>query len=623
MRRVALVAAALVAVTLPAVAAAGVKITNVDSHAYPALRVTVVTSTPTSRKPLLRENGSPAAGVQSDNLGENANVALAIDRSQSMANAGLADALAAARSFIANKTSGTSVELIAFGSRAVDLTDFSTARIDSDDALRTVSLDKKQGTALWDAVVLAAAGLKSQPFGGRVLILLTDGADTTSEASEAEAVSAVRRAGVAVYPIGIESDQFSPASLKRIASQTGGTYHAAASTASLSTVYAEVARELERTWNLSYSSAARPGDSPALDVSFPGQGADGRRVPLDKSLGAGAVPDGPDPIVPQRAFEHGLGTLALMLAVGLMTLAAAALLLTAPRAKRLRRRLDPHVDAQAKRAKATPRERLEAANGLLNATERAFARFSVWKRLQKQIDRADLPVRPVELFYICIGCAFVPALVFAFAGAPSIFLLALMVAGAAAPLAFVLFKAKQRLNQIDESLPDLLITLAASLKAGHSFRQGIQAAAEEGDTPLTRELKRVLTETSLGRQMDDALNEMSERIGSKDVAFVITAVTIQRQVGGSLAGIFDLVADTIRQRQQFARKIKGLTAMGRMSAYVLVGLPIFLAFILTLINREYMSPLWSTPTGHLMIEMTLVAIAIGAYLLRRIVSFRS
>ena len=86
----------------------------------------------------------------------------------------------------------------------------------------------------------------------------------------------------------------------------------------------------------------------------------------------------------------------------------------------------------------------------------------------------------------------------------------------------------------------------------------------------------MLTETRLGRPMDDALTDMAERVGSKNLSFVVTAVTIQRQVGGSLAGIFDMVADAVRNRQQFARKIKALTAMGRTSAYVLVGLPFFM-----------------------------------------------
>jgi len=102
----------------------------------------------------------------------------------------------------------------------------------------------------------------------------------------------------------------------------------------------------------------------------------------------------------------------------------------------------------------------------------------------------------------------------------------------------------------------------------------------------------------------------------------VTAVTIQGQVGGSLAGLFDMVAEAVRQRQQFARKIRGLTAMGRASAYVLAGIPFFLAAVLTLLNGEYMSPLWNTSAGHMIILVGLTMIGIGSLLLKRIVSFK-
>ena len=207
-------------------------------------------------------------------------------------------------------------------------------------------------------------------------------------------------------------------------------------------------------------------------------------------------------------------------------------------------------------------------------------------------------------------------------GASTFLIPVAFVAGGAIPLGVVSYKARARLAAIEQSLPDLLITLAASLKAGHSFRQGIQAATDEDQGPITKELKRVLTETSLGRPMDDALQEMSDRVGSKDLEFVITAVTIQRQVGGSLAGIFDLVADTIRQRQQFQRKVRGLTAMGRMSAYTLMALPFFIGILLTLINSTYMSPLFNTSAGHMLIIIGLVMMTFGSIVLNRIVSFK-
>src|SRR5256886_8869833 len=162
------------------------------------------------------------------------------------------------------------------------------------------------------------------------------------------------------------------------------------------------------------------------------------------------------------------------------------------------------------------------------------------------------------------------------------------------PFAWVWLKMRKRLKAFEDQLPDLLITIAASLKAGHSFKQGLQAVVDEGHPPANQELKRVLTETSLGRPMDDALAEMAERLGSANFEFAITAVTIQRQVGGSLASLFDMVADTVRQRQQFARKIRALTPMGRMSAYTLIGIPFFIAGTATLLNPQDMHPLYHT-----------------------------
>jgi tight adherence protein B len=168
----------------------------------------------------------------------------------------------------------------------------------------------------------------------------------------------------------------------------------------------------------------------------------------------------------------------------------------------------------------------------------------------------------------------------------------------------------------------MLVTMAASLKAGHSFRQGVQSVVDEGVDPASKEFKRVLTETQLGRPMDDAMGEMAERLGSKNFQFVMSAVSIQRQVGGSLATLFDMVADTVRQRHQFQRKIKGLTAMGRMSAYVLVGLPFFVFFAIFVINHTYMEPLLTTSTGHKLIAAGATMMLIGSLMLKKIVSFK-
>src|SRR5205823_1287094 len=135
------------------------------------------------------------------------------------------------------------------------------------------------------------------------------------------------------------------------------------------------------------------------------------------------------------------------------------------------------------------------------------------------------------------------------------------------------------------------------------------------------ELKRVLTEAGLGRPLDDALADMADRVGSENFAFAITAVTIQRQVGGSLATLFDMVSETVRNRQQFARKIRSLTAMGRMSAYTLVGVPFFIAGMVSLMNPGYMQPLFHTQVGHMLIILGLVMMGVGSLILKKIVSF--
>jgi tight adherence protein B len=242
--------------------------------------------------------------------------------------------------------------------------------------------------------------------------------------------------------------------------------------------------------------------------------------------------------------------------------------------------------------------------------------------VQSMIQRADLPLRAGELIAICAGAAFLIGTIVAVAAASPLGALIGMAVGFSLPILFVRLKASARLRRFENQLPDLLITVAASLKAGHSFRQGIQSAVEEGAEPAAKEFKRVLTETQLGKTMDDALGDMAQRVGSKNFSFVITAVTIQRQIGGSLAGLFDMVAETVRQRQQFARKIRGLTAMGRMAAYTLIGLPFFIALAVTAINPTFMAPLYHSGTGHKLIMGGLVMMTFGSLMLKKIVSFK-
>jgi len=615
---------ALLALTARASAGvtAPVQVRGVDASGYPTVRFSVVTGTASAHAPVVREGGTTVSGVAASNLASDANVVLAIDRSRSMEGAKLAAALEAADAFVVGKPQTDRIGVVTFGHSATALTSsFSTSTIDAEGALRSVAVDSVQGTALYDAVVLAAGELAHQGAGGRVIVLLTDGHDVSSKASLETAVRAARAAGAEVYPIAIVGPDYTPAPLARLAAATGGELVTASSGAELRSVYAAIAQKLAHTWQVQYETTARPGDRVQLAVSVPGEGTAGATLAVPRS--AGAPPAAAQPaLLPAHVYTSPAATIVVAIAaVALFGLAVLALF-AARKASWVRTRLDPHLDASRRRGRRRRRSSGTAVTTVLRATERVFGNLRQWSMLRRLLERADVPLRPAEFAWIAFGSSVVGAIVFGLAAGSGIGAFAGLAVGGSIPWLALWFKAKRRLAAFENQLPDLLITLAASLKAGHSFRQGIQTVVEEGQPPAAAEFKRVLTDAQLGRPLEDALLEMAERVGSKNFDFVITAVTIQRQVGGSLAGLFDMVADTVRQRQQFARRIKSLTAMGRMSAYVLIGLPFFLAAAMTMLNHNYMRPLYHNPTGHVMIAMAFVMMAVGSLILKKIVSFR-
>ena len=206
------IAVAALALALPGPAVAA-EIRGVDASAYPEIRFTVETATPSRAAPDVRENGEPVAGLEAENLGRAKSVVLAVDRSVSMKGQPLADAVAAARAFVAAKPASDRIAVATFATTPVLLTGFATATSDADTALRSIAVDAVQGTTLYDALVLSAHALESEPHAARVLIVVTDGNETRSQASLDEAIAAARDAGASVYVVAIESARFTPAPL--------------------------------------------------------------------------------------------------------------------------------------------------------------------------------------------------------------------------------------------------------------------------------------------------------------------------------------------------------------------------------------------------------------------------
>jgi tight adherence protein B len=242
--------------------------------------------------------------------------------------------------------------------------------------------------------------------------------------------------------------------------------------------------------------------------------------------------------------------------------------------------------------------------------------------LAAALERSGLKIRRGQLPYIGVLAAVILGVLGAILGLPPVLVLLLMLVGFISPLPLLRMAGDRRTKAFDRQLPDVLAMIASTLRAGHGLRMALKAIVDDGAPPASEEFARVLGEEKLGRPLDQAIDAMCKRIGSPDLEYVATAVNVQSQAGGSLASLFDTLSETVRERQRHARKLHALTSLGRMSAIALVAMPIGLGTLMTLINPSYMSPLYTTSGGQVLMAICLTSIAIGALLLKRIVSVR-
>jgi tight adherence protein B len=193
--------------------------------------------------------------------------------------------------------------------------------------------------------------------------------------------------------------------------------------------------------------------------------------------------------------------------------------------------------------------------------------------------------------------------------------------------AFVLIGSLMFVNQVaartkkkfEAQLPDTLNLLATSLRAGYSLLQAVEAVGEEAPEPTRREFGRAMAEIRLGRNMNDALDDIATRLDSVDFEWTVMAIGIQREVGGNLAEVLQTTAETMVQRNRLRREMKALTAEGRISAIVLSLLPIGLFAFIYLTNPGYLEPLVTSTIGWVMMGGGLVFIGIGIFWMQKLV----
>lgn len=200
--------------------------------------------------------------------------------------------------------------------------------------------------------------------------------------------------------------------------------------------------------------------------------------------------------------------------------------------------------------------------------------------------------------------------------------LAAGLAGVILGLMFLDIYIKRRQKAFTNQLGDMLTMVANALRAGFSFMQAFELIAREMDAPIGREVQKVVNEVNVGATLDTALENMQKRVESPDFELVVTAVLIQRQVGGNLAQILDTISETIQERIRMRREVMALTAQGRLSGIVLGVLPIALAGILMLINPNYLKPLFEETAGQIAMIGAIVFEVIGFFVIRKIVDIK-
>jgi tight adherence protein B len=260
----------------------------------------------------------------------------------------------------------------------------------------------------------------------------------------------------------------------------------------------------------------------------------------------------------------------------------------------------------------------EAFTGAMDAFNRVLSSRPRTSKVADQLARADIKLRVSEYFLAVAGTMTAVFLVVYLINHN--FIVAILFGAMAyfAPGFYVKFRQRRRSNKLNSQLGDTILLLSNALKAGYSFAQAMSTIARSAPAPMSDEFSRAVREMNLGITVDDALDHMNQRIQSEDFDLMVTAVQIHRVVGGNLAEILDTIAFTIRERIRIHGEIRTLTAQARASGYIITALPFVLVGILTVVSPGYITPLFKEPLGWFMIMLSLIMMAIGYAIIRRI-----
>lgn len=275
--------------------------------------------------------------------------------------------------------------------------------------------------------------------------------------------------------------------------------------------------------------------------------------------------------------------------------------------------------AQRQKQKLTPKALLY---NCIESIASGLGRLQQGKRIELMMQQADWPIRGTEFEAILLlwgGLVGLVTFLVTFKGA--MFFVGVLV-GILMGFALLGLRIRRRRKKFTNQLGDMLTMVANALRAGFSFMQAFELISREMDAPMGREVQLVVNEVNLGNTLESALDNMQRRVASPDFELVVTAVLIQRQVGGDLASILDTISETIAERVRMRRETQTLTAQGRLSGWVLVLIPFALGGFLSVVNPGYLQPLFDTELGRMCMIGAIVSELIGILVIRRIVDIK-
>ena len=624
MRRALLTLALVMVSALPAGADDGLSIREVDAAAAPEVDVTLslAESTAVTAEDLqLFEDGVPVTTFTVSPLdvaGRPVDVVLALDTSGSMLGEPLAAAVDAALRFVGSVPPQVRIGLVTFADRPVvvqRLTDDRGAVLAALDGVAAVG-----ETSLYDGVSKATTLFSEDAQ--RNIILLSDGGDTASAGTLDQAVASAASAEASVFSIGWRTTETDISALRTLARESGGRY-ASAGSADVAAIYAGLAAELSNQYVVSYASDRQQGGEVSITVKA-AWGTDTTVVLFPEAEVPEPAPARPEP----DAYRPPLlrGGWGLIVSAGLVFAAVLAILLAVfdvPLRRRRRRMLErrmgagrsgPAADQEETGGAAAWIPEPFAAAGQMVAESAGFA-----ERLDRRLEQSGLSLRPGEF----VAGAFLAAVV---GGAAAGLLfqsvmwgLTGAVVAALIPISALAMAARRRLNALQAQVVDVLMIIASSLRAGHSFLQALDMVSKEIAEPAAGEFSRAVSEIRLGRSVDEALSALGDRMASDDFEWAMMAVNIQREVGGNLAEVLDTVAETLRDRETVRRQVRVLASEGKLSARILTVLPFAIVLFIAKTNGGFLDPLFETFIGRVILGFGAFLMVVGILIMRKMV----